>query len=225
MGAFEFTQLEFTGKVIARPPEAATRILWKWPERSIQVGAHLTVCEGECAVFFFGDEPLGVLAAGEYQATVEALPFLSQAVNYFTGGIELVVGVYFVQIGSLPPAYCEGGLVEVTNAKTCKRAEAVMTAYVTVRIAEPSEFIAGCASQGGVDGNDDVMRWVQQVFLTSATDALHLHFGERSELSQESLDEFIPELVCELEAHAQAMQDIGVMIEELVNVKISLEEF
>jgi membrane protease subunit (stomatin/prohibitin family) len=95
---FEFFKKETAKLFIARPPEAAQVLVWRYPDQSIPDGAKLTVREDECVVFFRQGQCIGVLGAGTYPVCSSNIPFLGHwVVSPLTGDNHYLTELFFIR--------------------------------------------------------------------------------------------------------------------------------
>jgi hypothetical protein len=98
MGLFGFLKKSVSDLYIASPPEAAQRLIWLYPDRSIPRGARLTVRSDEAVVFFREGRPVGTLDAGTHIIESAHLPFLGDlVVSPLTGDNHYLTELFFVR--------------------------------------------------------------------------------------------------------------------------------
>ena len=76
--------------MVARPDGAKSQVVWKHPDPTIPMKSQLTVEADEKAVFFRDGRIVSVMGPGRYTLDSSNLPFLSNLVDSFTGGLSLI---------------------------------------------------------------------------------------------------------------------------------------
>ena len=98
MGIFDSLKKSIKDLYIARPPEAAKALIWRYPEQGIPDGAKLTVRSDESVIFFREGRFAGSLDAGTYTIDTDTIPFLDNLiVAGLTGGNDYICELFFVR--------------------------------------------------------------------------------------------------------------------------------
>ena len=154
MGIFDFIKQGAQELFIARPDDAKTELIWKWPDETIPMKSQVTVGQDEEAVFFNEGKLVGTLPAGRHTLDSSTIPFLGLLIDKITGGNIFRAQLWFVTThpvagqkfgGSLTvqdPRVNQGAKVKVHGDYSMEifNAEAAIDLYGLQRSADEERF-------------------------------------------------------------------------------------
>jgi membrane protease subunit (stomatin/prohibitin family) len=192
MGIVDFIKSGVRELMIARPDSAKSLLLYKHPDKTVPNGAQLTIDSDEAAVFFRDGAIVGTLrtagAGQRHSLRTENIPFLDRIVDKLTGGDVFVTDLFFV---TLRPVFDqrfggELGLIE----------DPILGELVTPRIygsyafqvVDPEAFILKYVGLQGGRSNDDLLAWINGLFLNSIKTVI----GQLCVTEQKSVLELLP---------------------------------
>ena len=105
MGLFDSIKTEAQRNFIARPPDQANSIVFKWPDTNVRMMTQLTVGGDEVALFVKNRNVVGVLPPkpdGSYSLDTHNVPFISKLLEGVTGGNLFMAELFFVLTREIP---------------------------------------------------------------------------------------------------------------------------
>lgn len=164
MGIGGFIKGSIKELAVCRPDSAKEIVVWKHPDPTIPMYAQLTVYPDEVAIFFKDGKVVGVLNAGKYKLDSVNIPFLSNLIDYFTGGNLFRTEIYFVTTKEIPDVKFGGRIGELEDPETGLVAETMVHGTFSYRVVEPVKFVIGLVGLGQKDANQ-VESWLKQQVL------------------------------------------------------------
>ena len=83
---------------IARPPEATSHLIWRYPQQDVPDNAKITVRQDEQALFFREGRFVGLLGPGAYSLDTANIPFVGELlISSLTGANHYIAEIFFVR--------------------------------------------------------------------------------------------------------------------------------
>ena len=225
MGLFDGITGEAKRNFIARPDEAKSQIVWKYPEKNIRMMTQLTVQPDEVALFIKDGRLEGRLAPGTHQLDTQNIPFLGALLEKFTGGNLFIAELYFVSTRDITGVKFGGPLGELTDPETGLQAGSMVYGAMTVRVEDPLKLVLGMVGTGKVS-NEEFLGWFRNQALKVMKDRVgELIVKNKWPLSEVISAHYTQEMEQEVVAGLKAYTDnYGLKIVGLDNFQISIKE-
>lgn len=171
MGILDFIQSGVRELMIARPDSAKSQLIYKHPEKTIPNGAQLTIDADEAVVFFRDGAIVGTLrtagAGQRHTLRSENIPFLGKIIDKFTGGDVFVTDLYFVTLRPVFDQRFGGELGLIEDPMLGELVTPRIFGTYAFQVVDPEAFILKYAGMGGNRSNDDLLAWVNGLFMNS----------------------------------------------------------
>jgi membrane protease subunit (stomatin/prohibitin family) len=171
MGILDFIQSGVRELMIARPDSAKSQLLYKHPEKTIPNGAQLTIDADEAVVFFRDGAIVGTLrtagAGQRHTLRSENIPFLGGIVDKLTGGDVFITDLYFVTLRPVFDQRFGGELGLIEDPMLGELVTPRIFGTYAFQVVDPEAFILKYAGMGGSRSNDDLLGWINGLFMNS----------------------------------------------------------
>jgi membrane protease subunit (stomatin/prohibitin family) len=161
MGIFGEMRREF----IARPDQAKSQILYKWPDTNIRKWTQLTVEQDELAVFFRDGRVQGTINPGRCTLDSSEIPFLGMLVDAASGGNVFKTEIYFISTREFPNLPFGGMIDNVVDPATGLAVGLRVFGEYSLRVVEPQSLILNLVGTQNVHTNDQVTDWMREQLL------------------------------------------------------------
>jgi membrane protease subunit (stomatin/prohibitin family) len=161
MGIFGEMRREF----IARPDQAKSQILYKWPDGNVRKWTQLTVQQDELAVFFRDGRVQGTISAGRCTLDSSEIPFLGMLVDAASGGNLFKTEIYFVSTREFPNLPFGGMIDNVVDPETSLAIGLRVFGEYSLRVVEPQSLILNLVGTQNIQTNDQVTDWMREQLL------------------------------------------------------------
>ena len=161
MGIFGEMRREF----IARPDQAKSQILYKWPDTNVRKWTQLTVQQDELAVFFRDGRIQGTISAGRCTLDSSEIPFLGMLVDAASGGNLFKTEIYFVSTREFPNLPFGGMIDNVVDPETSLAVGLRVFGEYSLRVVEPQSLILNLVGTQNIQTNDQVTDWMREQLL------------------------------------------------------------
>jgi membrane protease subunit (stomatin/prohibitin family) len=192
MGILDFIQSGVRELMIARPDSAKSQLIYKHPEKTIPNGAQLTIDADEAVVFFRDGAIVGTLrtagAGQRHTLRTENIPFLGGIVDKFTGGDVFVTDLYFVTLRPVFDQRFGGELGLIEDPMLGELVTPRIFGTYAFQVIDPEAFILKYAGMGGNRSNDDLLGWINGLFMNSIKTVI----GALCVTEQKSLLQLLP---------------------------------
>jgi len=139
---------------IARPEEAADRLVYLHPDKSIPRGTKLTVRSDECVLFFREGRYIGRIDAGTVQLDSANIPFLGHlVVDRFTDANHFICELFFVSLSETIYSIPTTELGQYKDRNSANLASVVGGLSYTLRVIDPARLILEIGGQSAGSGN------------------------------------------------------------------------
>ena len=225
MGLFDGITGEAKRNFIARPDEAKSQIVWKYPEKNIRMMTQLTVQPDELALFIKDGRLEGRLGPGTHQLDTKNIPFLGSLLEKFTGGNLFIAELFFVSTRDITGVKFGGPMGDLTDPETGMQVGSMVYGAMTVRVEDPLKLVLGMVGTGKVT-NEEFLGW----FRNQALKVMKDRVGEQIVKNKWPLSEVISahytqEMEQEVLAGLRSYTDnYGLKIVGLDNFQISIKE-
>ena len=156
---------EVRREFIARPDEAKSQILYKWPDMNIRRWAQLTVEQDELAVFFRDGQVQGTISPGRCQLDSSEIPFLGKLVDAATGGDLFRTELYFISTREFPNLPFGGAIDNVVDPETGIAVALRVFGEYSLKIVEPQSLILQLVGTQNLTTNDQITDWMREQLL------------------------------------------------------------
>ena len=157
MGLFDAIKSEAQRNFIARPPDQANTIVYKWPDTNLRVMSQVTVRSDEVALFVKNGVVLGQLAPkdGTYSLETHNIPFLSKLLEGVTGGNLFLAELFFVLTREIPNLRFGApvGMLQDPHLKIA--VTPLVHGEFSLRVIDAGKLVVGMAGMAS-GGQDDV---------------------------------------------------------------------
>ncbi|MDH5675367.1 MAG: SPFH domain-containing protein [Myxococcales bacterium] len=192
MGIMDFIKSGVRELMIARPDGAKDQLVYKHPEQTVPNRAQLTIDADEAAVFFKDGAIVGTLrtagAGRRHVLETENIPFLDQIVDKFTGGNVFVTDLFFVTLRPVFNQRFGGELGMVEDPMLGEMVSPRIFGTYSFQIVDPEAFILKYMGVQGGRSNDDLLQWVNGLFMNSIKTVV----GQVCVSEQKSMLELMP---------------------------------
>src|SRR5205807_2707252 len=161
MGIFGEIRREF----IARPDDAKSQILYKWPDTNIRKLTQLTVQQDELAVFFRDGRVQGTISPGRCTLDSSEIPFLGMLVDAASGGNVFKTEIYFVSTREFPNLPFGGMIDNVVDPETTLAIGLRVFGEYSLKVVEPQSLILNLVGTQNIQTNDQVTDWMREQLL------------------------------------------------------------
>lgn len=161
MGLFDAIKSEAQRNFIARPPDRANEIVFKWPDQNIRMMSQLTVRSDEVALFVKNGVVVGVLPPkdGSYSLETHNIPFLSRLLEGVTGGNLFIAELFFVLTREIPNLRFGSPVGMMQDPKLKIAVTPLVHGEFSLRVTDPQKLVVGMAGMAA-GGQDDVfLHW------------------------------------------------------------------
>jgi membrane protease subunit (stomatin/prohibitin family) len=224
MGLFDAFKGELKRQFIARPDSSKDQILYKWPDRNIRMLSQLTVQQDEKALFFKGGEFVGQLEAGTHTLDGKDIPFLGGLIDSATGGNFLISELYFVSTRKFTNQPFGGMIDNVLDSMTGLAVGIRLHGEYSIKVNEPKDLILNLVGTQNLETNEEVTDWTRELILKEFRETVseYVTIQKQPVLGLASQSTEFEKLV--IEKLIEELKPIGINIDQLGNVEISIKE-
>jgi len=158
MGFFDSIKTEAHRNFVARPPDQAGTIVYKWPDTNLRVLTQLTVRADEVALFVKNGSVAGVLPPkpdGTYSLETHNIPFLSKLLEGVTGGNLFMAELFFVLTREIPNLRFGTPVGMMQDPKLKIAVTPLVHGEFSLKVTDPEKLVVGLAGMA-TGGQDDV---------------------------------------------------------------------
>jgi membrane protease subunit (stomatin/prohibitin family) len=142
---------------VARPEEAADRLIYLHPDRSVPRGTKLTVRSDECALFFREGRYIGRIDAGTVLLDTANFPFLGHLfVDQFTDANHFICEIFFVSLSETIFSIPTAELGQYKDRNSANVASIIGGLSYTLKVTDPAKLILDLGGQSA--GSGDVIK-------------------------------------------------------------------
>jgi membrane protease subunit (stomatin/prohibitin family) len=225
MGLFDSITGESKRNFIARPDEAKSQIIWKYPEKNIRMMTQLTVMPDEVALFIKDGRLEGRLGPGAHQLDAKSIPFLGALVEKFTGGNLYIAEVFFITTRDIAGMKFGGPMGSLVDPETGFQLDTMVYGSMTMRVEDPLKLVMGLVGTGK-STNEDFLGWYRNQVLKVMKDRVGEQIVKKKwpvsdVISGHYTEELEQEIVAAVKPHTDTY---GLRIVGLENFQISIKE-
>ena len=161
MGLFDSIKNEAQRNFIARPPDQANTIVYKWPDQNIRMMTQLTVRADEVCIFVKNGAVVGVLPAKAEMYSLDShnIPFISRLLEGVTGGNMFLAELFFVLNREIPNLRFGAPVGMLQDPKLKLAVTPLVHGEFSLSVRDPQKLVVGIAGMTA-GGQDDVfLHW------------------------------------------------------------------
>ncbi len=225
MGVIDWFKRGVGEMMVARPDDAKPFVVWKHPDRTVPMGAQLTVEADEKAVFFRDGKVVGTQGPGRHTLDSSNLPFLSNLVDSFTGGNVFLAEVFFVNVREHAGVKFGGRIGHVEDPKSGVPVETMVHGEFSFRVTDPEQLIVGLVGMGRAESYQ-VRSWMKEQVLKVIRDRIaELFVKNKWPLLDVTSGAFTEEIERDVLAGlGEHVESYGIRIVRLGNFVVAIDE-
>ena len=162
MGLFDSIKGEAQRNFVARPPDQANTIVFKWPDTNLRMLTQLTVRGDEVALFVKNGSVVGTLPPkpdGTYSLDTHNIPFLSKLLEGVTGGNLFMAELFFVLTREIPNLRFGTPVGMMQDPKLKIAVTPLVHGEFSLRVVDAQKLVVGLAGMTAGGADDVFLHW------------------------------------------------------------------